>query len=172
MSLARIAREAIARALEGVRARPSPDPPVDAERRGVFVTLRRREDGELRGCIGFVEALLPLHEAVSHAAVGAALRDRRFRAVTRAELPALAVHVSVLGTLRLCRPEEVEIGRHGVVIRCRARRALLLPQVAVEQGWDRETLLRELCRKAGLPVDAWRDGDGELLVFETETFAD
>ena len=170
MRLARLAREAIARALGS--GRESGPPSARGEMRGVFVTLRRRSDGDLRGCIGFPEARYPLEEAVSRAAVSAALSDPRFPPVTRDELPELAIDVSVLSPLTPGRAEDLVIGRHGVAIRGRGRGALFLPQVAVEQGWDVESLLRQLCRKAGLPAAAWRDGDCELLLFETESETD
>jgi AmmeMemoRadiSam system protein A len=170
VSLPRLARRAIARAL----GTPAADAAIAVrdERRGVFVTLRRRADGELRGCVGVPEPRLPLAEAVEFAAVGAALRDRRFPPVTAPELASLAIHVSVLGPLVPCAAAEVQVGRHGVVIRRAGRIGLLLPQVALEQGWDAHTLLGQLCRKAGLPSGAWRDPDAELLRFETETETD
>ena len=170
MRLVRLAREAIARALGAGRARDAADPAGDP--RGVFVTLRRRSDGALRGCVGIPEPRHPLEDAVRRAAVSAALSDRRFAPVTVEELPALAIQVSVLTALRPGHADEVVVGRHGVVIRGWGRTALLLPQVAVEQRWDRETLLRQLCRKAGLPGDAWRDAGCELLLFETECESD
>ncbi len=165
MRLARLAREAIRRALAGDAAIPES---ANGDPRGVFVTLRGA-DGALRGCIGIPEARHPLDEAVCRAAVSAALSDPRFPPVSLGELPALAVHVSVLTPLVPGRAEDVAIGRHGVSIRGRGRSGLFLPQVAVEQGWDVETLLGQLCRKAGLPADAWRDADCQLLLFETET---
>ena len=142
------------------------------ELRGVFVTLRRRADNDLRGCVGTVEPQFPLGEAVRRAAVSAALSDTRFQPVTLGELPSLTVAVSVLGALAPSAPEGVEVGRHGVLVRHDERSALLLPQVATEQGWDRETLLRQLCRKAGLPPDAWRKPECQLFVFETETYSE
>jgi AmmeMemoRadiSam system protein A len=167
-SLAALARQAIAERL-GDAARESAAAPVTEEMRGVFVTLRFRRDGDLRGCVGIVEPRFPLAEAVRRAALSAAFEDPRFAAVTRDELAALTVAVSVLGPLVASAPEGVEVGRHGVVVRHEGRTALLLPQVASEQGWDRETLLHRLCRKAGLARDAWRHPECRLFVFETET---
>lgn len=166
-----IARRAIAERLGRAEPALPPSPPLD-EPRGVFVTLRRRADNELRGCVGIVEPRFPLGDAVGRAAVSAALNDSRFAPVTLAELPTLAVYVSVLGPLAPCAPDGVEVGRHGVLLRHDERTALLLPQVAAEHGWDRETLLRQLCRKAGLPADAWRHPDCCLFVFETETVSE
>ena len=136
------------------------------------MTLRRRADDDLRGCVGIVEALYPLTQAVRRAAVSAAFEDHRFPPVTLDELEALTVHVSVLGPLSPSTPEGVEVGRHGVLVRHLERTALLLPQVATEQGWDRETLLRQVCRKAGLPPDAWRHPLCRVFVFETETYSE
>ena len=170
-TLAAMARQAIAERLGLAGPALPPSAPMD-ERRGVFVTLRRRADNDLRGCVGIVEPRYPLGEAVRRAAVSSALEDRRFTPVTLGELASLTVHVSVLGPLAACAPEGVEVGRHGVVVRQDERSALLLPQVATEQGWDRETLLRQLCRKAGLPADAWRKPECQLFVFETETYTE
>lgn len=169
--LAEVARHAIAERLGRPGPVDEPSLPMN-EPRGVFVTLRRRADDELRGCVGIVEPSFPLGDAVRRAAVSAAFQDPRFPPVTLDELPSLAVHVSVLGPLAPCAPEDVEVGRHGVFVRHRERSALLLPQVAPENGWDRETLLRQLCRKAGLPADAWREPECRLFVFETETFTE
>ena len=168
MRLARLAREAIRRALDGDPSREA----TAGEPRGVFVTLRRRKDGELRGCIGIPEARHPLDEAVCRAAVSAALSDHRFRPVTLDELPALVVQVSVLTALVPGAPARSWSAVTASCIRGRGRTGLLLPQVAAEQGWDAETLLRQLCRKAGLPADAWRDAECELLLFETESESD
>jgi len=169
-----LAREAIAERLgSAAPARSSAGSvqfPELESLRGVFVTLRQRADDDLRGCIGIVEPRFPLRDAIRRAAVSAALEDPRFPPVTPAELPALTIEVSVLGPLSASTPEAVEVGRHGVVVRHAERSALLLPQVATDQGWDRETLLSQVCRKAGLPPDAWRHPDCRLFVFETETY--
>ncbi|HEY7514444.1 MAG TPA: AmmeMemoRadiSam system protein A [Vicinamibacteria bacterium] len=142
------------------------------EPRGAFVTLETRPGRELRGCVGFVEPLFPLIEAVSRAAVLAAFEDGRFSVVTEAELPRLAIEVSALSPLSRIVPADVEVGRHGLVIRRSGRTGLLLPRVAVEHGWDRERFLEQTCRKAGLPRDAWREPDAELLGFTAEAFGE
>ena len=169
-ALVALARQAIAERLG--RCEPDPPSPSLDEPRGVFVTLRFRSSDELRGCVGVIEPRFALRDAVRRAAVLAAFEDSRFDPVTADELPALAVHVSVLGPLAPSRAEEIEVGRHGVVVRHDERSALFLPQVATEQGWDRETLLRQVCRKAGLPPDAWRHPQCRLFIFETETFGE
>jgi AmmeMemoRadiSam system protein A len=132
----------------------------------VFVTLRRRGTNELRGCRGEVVARRPLAEAVQRMAVASALDDPRFPPVTLDEIAELHIEISALTPLKLIRPEEVVVGRHGLMISQRGRAGLLLPQVPVEQGWDRLTFLRWTCRKAGLPDEAWASPDAELKGFE------
>jgi hypothetical protein len=142
-----------------------------AEPRGVFVTLHRQ--GQLRGCIGYVEAVKPLLEAVREMAVCAASEDPRFPPVRPEELAALDVEVTVLSPLRrITDPESVEVGRHGLVVRRGGRSGLLLPQVPVEQGWDRVTFLEHTCLKAGLPTNAWQDPATELMVFTGQVFGE
>jgi AmmeMemoRadiSam system protein A len=147
--------------------------PAELERlAGAFVTLARREDGALRGCVGIPEPIYPLAQAVARAAVAAALHDRRFDLVTQAEMPGLSLHVSVLGRLQPIAPEDVEVGVHGLVVRYAGRSGLLLPQVASERGWDRERFLDETCRKAGLRAGTWREPSCELLAFTAIVFGD
>jgi AmmeMemoRadiSam system protein A len=119
-----------------------------------------------------MEPLFPLAETVARAAVAAALQDDRFPPVTAAELPSLSIDLSLLERPSAIRAEDVEVGRHGLVVSREARRGLLLPQVPVEQGWDRVAFLEHTCRKAGLPKDAWRLADTELLAFEAEVFSE
>jgi AmmeMemoRadiSam system protein B/AmmeMemoRadiSam system protein A len=140
------------------------------EPRGVFVTLT--EKGELRGCIGFVEPVYPLCQAIIQAAVYAAVEDPRFSPVKPSELNKLKIEISIL-----TRPEPVQavsdirLGQHGLIIRQDGRSGLLLPQVATEYGWDRETFLKEVCRKAGLPDQAWKK-PGSLFKFEALVFGE
>jgi len=132
-----------------------------------FVTLRSA-DGSLRGCIGELEARRSLIESVRGNAVSAAVRDPRFTPVVPAEVDGLQISLSVLTPPRvIADPSEVEVGRHGLIVARGQQRGVLLPEVAVDQGWDRETLLSATCRKAGLPLDAWRDPETSLAVFET-----
>jgi AmmeMemoRadiSam system protein A len=114
----------------------------------------------------------PLAETVADMAVAAATEDGRFDPVAAAELPALSIEISALGPMREIRPEEVEVGVHGLMVRCGTRRGVLLPQVPVEHHWDRETFLAHTCRKAGLPSDAWRRPDCELLAFTATVFGE
>jgi AmmeMemoRadiSam system protein A len=139
---------------------------------GAFVTLTRRHDGALRGCVGVPEPLYRLDQAVARAAVAAAVYDRRFEPVGPTELPRLSLHVSVLGDLRPIAGHEVEVGVHGLVIRCDGRSGLLLPQVASDRGWDRDRFLDETCRKAGLPPGTWSRPDCELLAFTATVFGE
>lgn len=168
-----IARQTLAAKLLGTG--PSPEiilselPPPLQEPRGAFVTLKRH--GQLRGCIGQIEARRPLAETVSRMALAAAFQDPRFPPVTADEWDDLELEISVLSPLMKLRdPAQVRVGTHGIYLRKGSRGGLLLPQVAVEQGWDRETFLRQTCHKAGLPADAWRDPDTELFVFTAEVF--
>lgn len=167
-ALLEIARGAIASRLgSGAAERPEAGGAL-GEKRGVFVTLRRKADGELRGCVGFSDARLPLAEAVEQAAQLAAFEDGRFPPVAADELPRLSLDVSVLSPLAPIAPDAVEVGRHGLLLRCAGQAGLFLPLVPVQFGWDRDEYLAQLCRKAGLPRDAWRRPDAELFAFTTE----
>lgn len=132
-------------------------------RAGAFVTLNHKgvkvgDPGRLRACMGLIEAGQPLDEAVVRAAVWAA-QDPRFSRLEAAELAGLDVEVSVLSPpRRVTGPEAIEVGKHGVILEKGSRRAVFLPHVATEQGWDRRTMLEQLSRKAGLPADGWREG--------------
>jgi uncharacterized protein len=176
--LLRIAHEAIFSVLEG-RLPPEASPLLKglSEPRGVFTTLYLRGDvrgnlhRQLRGCVGYAVPIAPLHRAVAETARAAAFDDSRFLPVTKEEASHLQVSLSVLSRLFPIHPEAVEVGRHGLVIARGARRGLLLPQVPVENGWDRETFLEQTCRKAGLPLDAWRKG-ATLEAFTAEVFSD
>jgi AmmeMemoRadiSam system protein A len=140
-----------------------------SEPRGAFTTIYL--DGELRGCVGYVLPVVPLYRTVAESAKAAALDDMRFSPVTPVEAPRLEVVLSILSPLLPVRPEQVEVGRHGLVITLGLRRGLLLPQVPVEHGWDRETYLCQTCRKAGLPADAWQQG-AVIEAFTAEVFGD
>ncbi len=138
--------------------------------RGVFVTLRR--DGELRGCIGDIFPRRPLDRAVIANAIHAGVDDPRFTPVTEDECPALTIEISVLTPpVPVAGPEAIRAGTDGVVLRKQGRTAVFLPQVATEQGWNREQMLTALARKAGLPPDAWRE-DAAFLVFQAEVFGE
>jgi len=139
------------------------------EERGVFVTLTER--GELRGCIGYVLPTRPLYLAVRDMAINAALRDPRFMPVTAAELPAIDIEISIMTPLQpVADPAEVVVGKDGLMIEAGGRSGLLLPQVAPEQGWDRQQLLDGVCRKAGLPRGAYAQPGARLYKFQAHIF--
>jgi len=140
-----------------------------AQRRGVFTTLYLHD--QLRGCVGYFEPVKPLYVTVVETARAAAFDDTRFLPVTGDEAAELKVALSVLSPLRTIRPEEIEIGVHGLVLTQGLYRGLLLPQVALEHGWDRVTFLQQTCRKAGLSLDAWRHG-ASLHAFTAEVFGE
>lgn len=165
-----LAREAIYTALTENRI-ITPAVVEDAFRTplGVFVTLTSR--GDLRGCIGFPEPVFPLYEGVIRGGIAAALEDPRFPPVSVSELTDLSIEISVLSPLQQVQPDEVVVGTHGLVIEKGHARGLLLPQVPVEWGWDREEFLAHTCRKAGLPADAWRTG-ATLYSFTASVFSE
>jgi len=170
--LLRVARSTIEHKLDG-----KPAPPLEGissalrEKRGAFVTLHKR--GELRGCIGYVETYKSLHQTIREMAEAAAFQDARFPPVTVDELEELDIEISVLSPLRkVADAEEIEVGKHGILIKKGYHQGLLLPQVAVEYGWDRTTFLRQTCRKAGLPPEAWKDPDAEIRIFSAEVFGE
>lgn len=134
-----------------------------------FVTLNHR--GRLRGCIGYTEARAPLYRTVQECAVAAATEDPRFSPVTAREAVEVRFEISVLSPLAPVSAEEVAVGVHGLMIRKGMHRGLLLPQVAIEHGWDRATFLTQVCAKAGLPPDAWKGGT-ELYSFTAEVFGE
>jgi AmmeMemoRadiSam system protein A len=140
------------------------------EKRGAFVTLHRGK--QLRGCIGTFEATDPLLDTIQRMAVAAATTDPRFPTVTADELPDLHIEISALTPLREAQGDEVEVGKHGVYITRGFRRGVLLPQVATENGWDRETFLAHTCIKAGLDRDAWKEPDTRIEVFTADVFAE
>ncbi len=136
---------------------------------GAFVTLKK--NGQLRGCIGHVVGQGPLVATLERMAQAAAFADPRFPPVTAQELPDLEIEISIMGPLTLCPdPDLIEIGRHGLYIRKSIHSGLLLPQVALEQGWDRETFLDHTCLKAGIPKGSWRKPKVELWWFEAVIF--
>jgi AmmeMemoRadiSam system protein A len=127
------------------------------EARGIFVSIH--QNGELRGCIGNVHSASPLYRSAAECAIAAAVGDPRFMPLMVAELPDVDFEISVLSPMqRIEDVENIEIGKHGVLISKRTSRGLLLPQVALTQGWSRERFLAETCRKAGLAPDDWKEG--------------
>ncbi len=167
--LLKVAHEAIESAVDNRKASFDPPSPHLSEPRGVFTTLYLR--GELRGCVGYVLPILPVYRAVAETARAAAEEDSRFEPVRREEAAQLEISLSILSPLQGIGPEQVEIGRHGLVVTMAGRRGLLLPQVAIEHHWDRISFLEQTCRKAGLPMDSWQRG-AMLEAFTAEVFGD
>lgn len=168
-NLLTLAHESIVSALEHREVPLDPPSPHFSEPRGAFTTLYLQ--GQLRGCVGYVLPVISLYRTVAETARAAAFEDTRFSPVTLAEARALEVSLSILSPLRAIKPEEVEIGSHGLVVSYGGRRGLLLPQVPVEHGWDRLTFIEQTCQKAGLPRDAWKNG-ATLEAFTAEVFGD
>ncbi len=137
--------------------------------RGAFTTLHK--NGVLRGCIGHVLASEPLDDTIRQTARAAALEDPRFPPVSESELNLLQIEISVLSPMFQIAPADVVVGLHGLMVTSGSRRGLLLPQVATEQHWDRETFLSQTCRKAGLPLDMWTRG-ATLEAFTAEVFGE
>lgn len=168
--LLQLARQALE-----ARVRRQPAPRIDGGgalewRRGAFVTIYC--GGVLRGCLGRIEIDASLAATVAHLAAVVSDSDSRFEPVFPRELADVRLEISVLTPEReVGTVEEIEIGRHGLIIEDGARRGLLLPQVATEHKWDRETFLAHTCLKASLPADAWRRG-ARILAFEAQVFGE
>ncbi len=167
--LLRLAHEVIEAALDEREVDTTPPTDHLAEARGAFTTLH--VNGQLRGCVGYVMPVHPLYRTVAETAVAAAFHDTRFQPVTKEEAPHLEIEISVLSLLQPIEADDIEIGRHGLVVTFGSRRGLLLPQVPVEYGWDVKTFLEQTCHKAGLPTDAWERG-ATLETFTAEIFGD
>jgi len=139
--------------------------------KGAFVSLHRGE--ELRGCIGQLYPDRELFRTIQHCVISAAVEDPRFLSVTQEEIKHLDIEISVLSPFRRIRDiEEIEVRKHGLYLVQRSSRGLLLPQVATQYGWDRETFLAQTCRKSGLPESAWRDPRTTIQIFEADVFSD
>jgi uncharacterized protein len=167
--LLQVAHDAIYSELEGRQISVMPPTPHLAQPRGAFTTIY--VSSVLRGCVGYIVPVDSLYRTVAETARSAAFGDLRFESISRDDLPQLEVSLSILSPLQPIRPEEIEIGRHGLLISHNSHRGLLLPQVATEHGWNRDTFLEETCRKAGLPRDAWRHG-ASIEAFSAEVFGD
>ncbi len=140
------------------------------EKRGVFVTLTKH--GNLRGCIGTLEPLYPLVEGVKRMAISAATEDPRFPPLSPEELSEVEIEISVLSPMKKGNPEEVVVGKHGVYAVKGFHRGVLLPQVPLEYGWDKETFLEHVCLKAGLPRNCYKDPSVTFYLFTAEVFSE
>jgi uncharacterized protein len=167
--LLKAAHSAIVSVLEGQEISLAAPSPHLSEPRGVFTTLYLL--GHLRGCVGYPSAQLHLYQTVIETAQAAAFDDPRFIPVTFSEARELRISLSILSALAPIRAEEVQVGKHGLIISDGISRGLLLPQVPVEHGWDRVTFLEQTCRKAGLPLDAWKSA-ATIEAFTAEVFGD
>lgn len=169
--LLRLARSAIASMFDTSIPLPRDTGDVPMGRYGVFVTLHK--NGRLRGCIGRLEGDRNLFRTTAAIARAAAFEDPRFGSLVEEELGEVAIEVSVLSPLtRVTGAEEVEVGKHGVVVGVGGQRGLLLPQVALEREWDRDTFLSHACIKAGLGPEAWQDPDTTIEVFTAQIFSE
>jgi AmmeMemoRadiSam system protein A len=141
------------------------------EKRGAFVTLKKH--GHLRGCIGYIKAVKPLGETVQEMAIAAAFHDPRFPSLKPDEIEELTFEISVLSPLKRIKDiNEIEVGKHGLYIVRGYKSGLLLPQVAVEYKWNKESFLNETCYKAGLPAQAWMNEETEIYTFSADYFGD
>ncbi len=152
-----------------IMGEPENIPKIGQEKRGAFVTLTK--NGNLRGCIGYILPVKSLYETIIDVGTSATLRDPRFPAVTEKELKNIDVEVSVLTVPeKINDPMIIEVGKHGIIMKRGFHQGLLLPQVATEYNWDRETFLEHTCMKAGLPRNAWKDSSTEISIFSAQVF--
>ena len=170
-TLMHIARTTIEKSVKGEKVPEfEVDSPILKEKRGAFVTIRKHN--QLRGCIGYIEGIKPLYQTVRLMAEAAALNDPRFNPVTSQELSSIDLEISVLTPLRkIENVSEIQVGKHGILLKKGYNQGVFLPQVATEQGWDRNTFLNELCFKAGInDPDCWKAQDAELYIFSADVF--
>jgi len=170
--LLEIAREAIVHHINQVDYAPTPrEEKALNERSGCFVTLK--QNGHLRGCIGNFQSQQPLYREVAQMAVASATQDPRFQPMQADELENFSLEITVLSPLeKITDTDQIEIGLHGIYIEKGFRRGVLLPQVATEQGWDKQTFLQQTCLKAGLPTDAWQMPDAEIYIFSGQIISE
>lgn len=167
--LLRLAHDSIAAAIAGREISLEPPSEHLAQPRGAFTTIYVHRD--LRGCVGYVLPVASVYRTIADTARAAAFDDTRFPPLRAEELPGLQVSLSILSSIEPIEPDQIEIGRHGLLITKDVHRGLLLPQVPVERNWDRYTFLAQTCRKAGLAENDWRSG-AKIEAFTAEIFAD
>lgn len=167
--LLQLAHESILCALERREIPQDPPTPRLAEPRGAFTSLYLR--GQLRGCVGYVLPVSSVYRAVIDTARAAAFEDTRFFPVTIDDARQLEIELSILSPPRTIAADQIEVGRHGLLVSMAGRRGLLLPQVPTERNWDRVTFLEQTCRKAGLAPDAWKHG-ASIEAFTAEVFGE
>jgi AmmeMemoRadiSam system protein A len=167
--LKKLAKTSIESALFGTKAEYIELSPALKKRMGAFVCLKTK--GDLKGCIGYIRGEMPLDETIRQMAVEAAFHDPRFAPLNETEWKDTDIEISVLTPMkRVERVDEIEIGVHGIYVEKGGYSGLLLPQVATENGWDRETFLEYGCMKAGLPRDAWKSRETVIYVFSADVF--
>ncbi len=169
--LLELARSTIESRIKGTASREgTPETDTLRENRGAFVSLHRK--GHLRGCIGYIQAVKPLFQTIQEMALSAAFQDPRFDPLAADELDDLDIEISVLTPFKeITDVDEIEVGKHGIMLNKGAFSGLLLPQVATEYGWDRDTFLDHTCMKAGLPPGAWKDADTKIFIFSADVFS-
>ena len=173
LSLLSLARKTIADKLSIENSIISDDfkEKIYAEKCGAFVTLHKK--GELRGCIGYIEGYKSIPDTIREMAVSAAFKDPRFSPLKADEYNSIDLEISVLSPIEKVNDiSEIVVGRDGLIITRGYNRGLLLPQVATEYGWDRETFLEQTCRKAGLPANAWKDSSTIIEKFSAQVFGE
>jgi len=170
--LLKLARKTIEQYLKDGSRAPLPEATgILGEKCGAFVTLHSH--GDLRGCIGNMVGQCPLVETIREMAIAAATGDPRFHRVSPDELKEIDIEISVLSPMkRITDVSEIEVGTHGILMRQGLNQGVLLPQVATEYGWDRETFLTHTCLKAGLPTEAWKDPSTAIEIFSAEVFGE
>lgn len=170
LGLARVTIETFAG--ESIIHKYNPSDPVLSEKSGAFVTIHN--NGKLRGCIGMIEGIQPLYETIIEMAVEASSGDPRFEPVMVEELDSIDIEISVLSPKKRVKSiDEIDLGRHGVIVKNGRSGGVFLPQVAAETGWSKEEFMRNLCAgKAGLAPDAYKDPKTEIYVFEAEVFGE
>jgi AmmeMemoRadiSam system protein B/AmmeMemoRadiSam system protein A len=169
--LLNIARQSIEAYVNG-KSLPSFDVPNGklTDDGAAFVTINKHH--QLRGCIGYTEAIMPLYQTISTCAVKAASEDPRFPKLTKSEYPDIELEISVLTPLeKITDVNKIEVGKHGLMLQKGYYRGLLLPQVATSYGWDRDTFLDHTCRKAGMSPGCWKD-DCDIYIFSAEVFGE
>jgi len=169
-SIIDLARKTILAAASGEELPAVPDGEVFRRDGGAFVTIKK--NGALRGCIGHFTGTGSLGKTIIEMSASAAARDPRFSPVGPEEVDDLEIDISLLSPMIPANPEDVIPGEHGIYIKYGFRSGTLLPQVAAEAGWDRETFLTHTCIKAGLPTDCWKRDGVQIFTYNAEVFCE
>lgn len=172
-TLLKLARDTIENYItKGIIPRFETDDVAFLQKAGAFVTINKK--GELRGCIGVIESNRKLYETIIEMAIESARNDPRFPPVNEYELKDIDIEISVLTPPKKIESiDDIELGKHGVIVKKGFASGVFLPQVAKETGWTKEEFLRHLCRdKAGLPEEAFKDKNTQIYIFEAEVFGE